>query len=710
MKPIVIAFIVFVALAGVVSASKGPNMTVMHFPDGNLTLELGQNFTMTCAYTSNGTGAAARANLSFLFNGAALMNATTGLNLSGDNPEEDVDANDNETRIVFARTPGTYDVYCAASDDRHKKYIQNSTNVTVTVFSAPSAPAITLVSPENTTQLNDTTSINLSFNAIDDRNASFGCTTDLNGTLITGKVMNGTTVIGANISYGTYAWSVNCSDGTRSNVSANWQFTVSDTLPPVIDAVTNLTVEATGNATSVSYTIPNATDAKDGAVSVLCAPAGSFALGNTTVTCNATDTSDNIATTAFSIRVVDTAAPSLAINSPTATTYANASVLVNITATDALGVGVIEYRYNDSSGNASAWADASVAFTRDFTGTTTLEARATDTNGNIATASVTFSIELPVLSTEEPVAKTRKKKSSKPATEEIEIHAAPELPITTLTPRAPVTEELTADVPVILLDTLFNETDLAPITALAITDTDAIVSRRTVLVAIVVAFGAAIMLFLFLRKKKPSGPEGTNIIADHPDEPLIPFTMLEDADQVLDRIMNTKTTSWKKLFAHYPPLVVHTCKLALKDANAKPTPGTLPQPADYIGAATFGRLVRMLASNKLAGELSALPKHTHADYHEVAPAAEQELAILRHVKLTKPSDVDRALTLIRHGKGVVLIDISGLENDAELKSALKKIKRTAEANDGAVIGVGTHGLLATHTIPIHTGGATHGTV
>jgi SepF-like predicted cell division protein (DUF552 family) len=269
---------------------------------------------------------------------------------------------------------------------------------------------------------------------------------------------------------------------------------------------------------------------------------------------------------------------------------------------------------------------------------------------------------------------------------------------------------LIATTVIVLLASIVFAQDFTPLTGLAITDVSSVESRRTILTAIVIVVGAALMLYLLLKKRAAIEDTGTRIIADSVDEPLIPFTMLQDADQVLDKVISTKAHSWTQLFAHYPPLVVHACKAALKEVRTKPSMGVIPEPADYIGAATFARLVRVLASNKLAGELKQLQPHTHTDYHEVAPIDEQELAILRHVKLTQPSDVEQALTLIRHGKGIVLIDVSRLENNEQLKSVLKKIKRTAEANDGAVLGVGTYGILATNTIPIHTGGAKHGTV
>ena len=89
-----------------------------------------------------------------------------------------------------------------------------------------------------------------------------------------------------------------------------------DTTPPVIDSHDDVTAEATGSAGAVvSYTTPATSDAVDGPRAATCAPVSgsTFALGDTTVTCNATDAAGNDATpTTFVVHVVDTMAPTIA--------------------------------------------------------------------------------------------------------------------------------------------------------------------------------------------------------------------------------------------------------------------------------------------------------------------------------------------------------------------------------------------------------------
>ncbi|HKY54665.1 MAG TPA: HYR domain-containing protein [Anaerolineales bacterium] len=91
---------------------------------------------------------------------------------------------------------------------------------------------------------------------------------------------------------------------------------VIDTDAPVIDGHLDVTVEATSAAGAVAtYTSPGTTDAIDGPGVATCSPSSGtfFAFGNTTVTCNATDSNGNMATpTSFVVHVVDTTAPVIA--------------------------------------------------------------------------------------------------------------------------------------------------------------------------------------------------------------------------------------------------------------------------------------------------------------------------------------------------------------------------------------------------------------
>ena len=84
-------------------------------------------------------------------------------------------------------------------------------------------------------------------------------------------------------------------------------FTVTDTTNPTITCPANQTVNAAAGASSavVNYPAPVATDNQPG-VTVNCTKASgsSFNVGNTTVTCTATDTSNNTASCSFNVNVV----------------------------------------------------------------------------------------------------------------------------------------------------------------------------------------------------------------------------------------------------------------------------------------------------------------------------------------------------------------------------------------------------------------------
>jgi hypothetical protein len=85
------------------------------------------------------------------------------------------------------------------------------------------------------------------------------------------------------------------------------------------DVPADQVLEATGPAgATASYTIPTAVDDEDGPRPVSCVPASgtTFALGTTTVTCNASDSSGNGAPPVqFNVTVQDTTAPALTVPS-----------------------------------------------------------------------------------------------------------------------------------------------------------------------------------------------------------------------------------------------------------------------------------------------------------------------------------------------------------------------------------------------------------
>ncbi len=110
---------------------------------------------------------------------------------------------------------------------------------------------------------------------------------------------------------------VTCSATDKAGNLGSGQFTVSvvDTTAPTLSGVPgDQVLEATGPAgADASFADPVATDLVDGPLPVTCdLPSGStFPLGDTSVTCSATDNAGNSSGGGFTVRVVDTTAPTL---------------------------------------------------------------------------------------------------------------------------------------------------------------------------------------------------------------------------------------------------------------------------------------------------------------------------------------------------------------------------------------------------------------
>jgi hypothetical protein len=179
-----------------------------------------------------------------------------------------------------------------------------------------------------------------------------------------------------------------CSATDNAGNTATDGFTVRvvDTTAPAVEAPADEVAEATSaSGAKVTYGDATASDVVDGPVSTTCSPASDtvFALGTTTVTCQATDRAGNTGKASFTVEVVDTTAP-------------------DVTAPANLVVG------NDSStGAAVTYTGASATDTVDGTvavtcspesgthfalGTTTVTCKATDAAGN--TGKATFTVEV----------------------------------------------------------------------------------------------------------------------------------------------------------------------------------------------------------------------------------------------------------------------------------------------------------------------------
>jgi hypothetical protein len=129
--------------------------------------------------------------------------------------------------------------------------------------------------------------------------------------LAAGSTSDGLTQL---LGLGSHTVRVSVSDDKADPVSCDTTVAVQDTTPPTIGANDDVTAEATSAAgANVSYTSPATHDLVDGDGTAACLPASGspFALGDTTVTCNATDAHNNhAAPTTFVVHVVAAASPS----------------------------------------------------------------------------------------------------------------------------------------------------------------------------------------------------------------------------------------------------------------------------------------------------------------------------------------------------------------------------------------------------------------
>ena len=162
---------------------------------------------------------------------------------------------------------------------------------------------------------------------------------------------------------------------------------VQDTTPPVIAPSATQVFEATAAMTpsaDVTLTTPAATDAV-GVVSLTNNAPGSYPLGDTIVTWTASDAAGLSSTSNHTVRLVDTTAPTILIDSDpleieTASSPAIVGFLSNLTISDSVD-GDIEPVCTPPSGSEFNW------------GATTVSCSATDDSGNVS-SSAAFSVQV----------------------------------------------------------------------------------------------------------------------------------------------------------------------------------------------------------------------------------------------------------------------------------------------------------------------------
>jgi hypothetical protein len=183
----------------------------------------------------------------------------------------------------------------------------------------------------------------------------------------------------------------NASDA-HHNAAAPTTFLVKvrDTTPPVIAAHADITVEATGPAGAiVTYSLPTTSDVVDGNGLASCAAASGsqFAIGTTTVTCNAVDVAGNAAVpTTFKVTVRDTTPPTIAFHADVnATATGNSSANVSYTLPTASDIVDASVSVTCVPASGSSFA----------VGSTTVNCSATDSHSNTGHSSFKVTVSYP---------------------------------------------------------------------------------------------------------------------------------------------------------------------------------------------------------------------------------------------------------------------------------------------------------------------------
>ena len=265
------------------------------------------------------------------------------------------------------------------------------------------APVVFLVSPEDSGQLNNTDSTNLSFVALDDLNTSLSCDLYVDGAFnqTNSSVQGGSiTSFIVNVNLGNiYNWVVNCTDGEFSNVSETRAFAVNDIIYPV------LTVQSPINATwynttsiKLNYTAldsnldkcwyTNITGQNETLAGCTNITFTAFQ-GPNNITVYVNDTSNNINSTTIYF-YVDTVYPALAVQSPSNANYTTTSIDLNYTASD---INLDKCWYTNVTGNTLPLAGCiNVTFTA-LQGANNITVYANDSANNINHSQVFFFVD-----------------------------------------------------------------------------------------------------------------------------------------------------------------------------------------------------------------------------------------------------------------------------------------------------------------------------
>jgi hypothetical protein len=184
---------------------------------------------------------------------------------------------------------------------------------------------------------------------------------------------------GSTFAYGATTVTCSVADSRGNTSSQDFTVTLADTVAPTVTPPANISVNAQSTPATVTYA--NATATEGAAATCLPASGSTFAAGQTTVTCQATDAVGNTGSATFTVTVTDNTPPVITVPAPITVNINNAT-----TATVAYSATAVD-------GSTSITPSCSPASGSAFPlGATTVTCHATDAAGNTATKTFTVTV------------------------------------------------------------------------------------------------------------------------------------------------------------------------------------------------------------------------------------------------------------------------------------------------------------------------------
>jgi hypothetical protein len=262
---------------------------------------------------------------------------------------------------------GTTTLTCSAADKAGNTGVSDPFDVVVTDTTKP-----VLATPANIVVGNDAATVTY---------ANATATDLVDGTV----AASCTPASGSKFFLGTTTVTCSATDAAGNKGTNTFTVEVQDVTKPVVTVPANQSVEATGaNGATVTYPAATAEDDVDGKVTPTCSKASGavFPLGDTKVTCSATDKAGNMGDSFFTVTVEDTTAPAVTVPADItkeATSAAGAAATFSASASDAVD-GSVATTCEPSSGSTFAL------------GSTKVICSATDEAGNTGTEDFTVTV------------------------------------------------------------------------------------------------------------------------------------------------------------------------------------------------------------------------------------------------------------------------------------------------------------------------------